>query len=80
MANGKPGDHAITDMLVHGLHPFPADIERMLRDLLVFNPAFPDDGRRFDEQLEWERRFYDWERGERLDEGRRALSIELEKH
>jgi len=58
MANGKPGDHPITDMLVHGMHPFPADIEQMVRKLLSLNPQFPDDGRRYNEQVEWDNRFF----------------------
>jgi hypothetical protein len=80
MANGKPGDHPITDMLVHGMHPFPADIEQMVRKLLSLNPQFPDDGRRYNEQVEWDNRFFAWERGEGLDEGRSALKTELARH
>lgn len=33
MPNGKPGDHPITDTLIHKSHPFPADIEAMLKKL-----------------------------------------------
>ena len=80
MPNGKPGDNPITDMLCHGLHPFPADIERMLRELLSLNPRFPDDGRAYLEQVAWVDRFFAWERGSELDEGRKALKEELAKH
>jgi len=80
MANGKPGDHPITDMYVHGLHPFTDDIEQMVRKLLSLNPKFPDDGRRYTEQVEWEHRFFDWEKGVGLEDGRRALKAELAKH
>jgi hypothetical protein len=38
MPNGKPGDHPLTDIFVHGLLPFPADIEKMIRKLWTVNP------------------------------------------
>lgn len=42
MANGKPGDHPITDMVSYGQHPFPIEIEELVRtahqlDPYVFN-------------------------------------------
>ena len=33
MPNGKPGDHPVTDLLVHGWHPFPEDIEALIREI-----------------------------------------------
>jgi hypothetical protein len=33
MPNGKIGDNPLSDMFVHGRHPFPPDIEEMLRTL-----------------------------------------------
>lgn len=77
MPNGKPGDHPLTDMLVHGLHPFPDDVERTLREILALDPIFPDGKRRWLEQAEWQRRLLDWERGLNLQEGREALEIVL---
>lgn len=73
MPNGKPGDHPLTDMLVHGKHSFPLDIEVMLREILAFDPNFPDGRRRYVDQVRWEQRFSDWEQGRNLDEGRDAL-------
>jgi hypothetical protein len=73
MANGKRGDNPVTDMLLHGLHPFPADIEVMLREVFALDPIFPDGKRRWLEQLEWLDRFNAWARGEQIDEGRAAL-------
>ena len=73
MPNGKPGDHPLTDMLAHGKHPFPADMESMLRRILAIEPSFPDGPRRYLDQLAWDRRFWDWEAGKNLDEGRQAL-------
>jgi hypothetical protein len=82
MPNGKPGDHPLTDMLVHGMHPFPMDMESLLREILAIDPAFPDGLRPYVKQVEWDRRFSDWERGLNLDEGRRELQavlVELRK-
>ena len=33
MPNGRPNDHAFSDLLVHGMHQFPSDIERLVREL-----------------------------------------------
>ena len=79
MPNGKPGDHPITDMLVHGMHPFPTDMEDLLRQVLLLDPNFPDGKRYYVEQVRWEHRFFDWERGKNLDEGRIALHKILEE-
>lgn len=73
MPNGKPGDSPLSDMLVHGLHPFPPDMETLLREVLRLRPNFPDGQFTYVEQLVWMRRFDDWARGENLEEGRTAL-------
>jgi len=73
MPNGRPGDHPLTDMLVHGAHPFPADMEALLREILAIDPGFPDGKRKYLEQIEWDDRFHEWAAGKNLDEGRRAL-------
>jgi len=77
MPNGKPGDHPLTDMLVHGKHPFPMNKETMLREILALDPIFPDGQRPYVDQVAWERRFSDWERGQELEDGRRALAAVL---
>lgn len=82
MPNGKPGDHPLTDMLVHGMHPFPPDIESLLRQVLEIAPRFPDDPRvahYYADQLGWEKSISDWEAGNNLDDGREALRAVLEK-
>ena len=79
MVNGKPGDHPVTDMLLHGMHPFPADMEAMLREILSLDPAFPDGKRYYVDQVRWEQRFFDWEKGKNLDEGREALRAVLDE-
>ena len=76
MPNGKPGDHPLTDMIVHGLHPFPPDIEDMLREILSLSPGFPDDkrfGRKYSDQLEWNRHICDIAAGRNVEAGRVAL-------
>jgi len=55
MANGKPGDHPFSDMLLHGRHPFPRDMEAMLRALYAKDPRITgeiEDG----DFLVWEKR------------------------
>jgi hypothetical protein len=79
MPNGKPGDHPLTDMLIHDAHSFPADMEAMLREILALDPAFPDGKRRYLDQLAWNRWFYDWEAGKNLDEGRIAMKAILDE-
>ncbi len=64
MANGKPGDNPITDMLIHGKHPFPPDIEAMLREIHAIDVEALW-------SLEWAP--FDWEKGEKLDEARERL-------
>ena len=73
MPNGKPGDHPLTDMLHLGLHPFPPDIEELLREVLALDPIFPDGKRPYVDQVRWEERFSEWKRGANLEEGRQAL-------
>jgi hypothetical protein len=79
MPNGKPGDDPMTDMLVHGKHPFPADMEAMLRDILALDRDFPDGKRAYLDGIKWEQRFHDWERGRNLDEGCEALKAVLQE-
>ncbi len=61
MPNGKPGDNPITDMLHHGAHPFPPDIEEMIRKLAAVAPHVLND-------LGWDP--FAWEAGKNLDDGR----------
>lgn len=71
MPNGKPGDNPITDMLIHGKHPFPSDIEEMIRRIHAINPGILHD-------LEWKP--FDWEQGKNLEEGREELKRLLIEH
>lgn len=79
MPGGKLGDHPISDILIHGKHPFPPDMEKTLREILALDPVFPDGKRLYVEQLAWEQRFFDWEAGKNLDDGRRAMNAVLDE-
>ena len=59
------------NLLVHGLHPFPRDIETMLLNLHRLGPSSILDG--------IQGQAYDWEEGKNLDEARRLLRAMLER-
>ena len=72
MPNGKPGDNPLTDMILHGAHPFPKDIEATLREIDSLGRAY---GRwPLGENWPYSPHELEWERGRNLDEGRRMLS------
>jgi hypothetical protein len=70
MPNGKPGDHPLNDMFSHGAHPFPSDVEAMVRRLAGIDPLLLD-------QVEQD--VFDWASGRRLDEWRAKLRELTEK-
>lgn len=71
MPNGKPGENPLSDMILHGAHPFPPEIEELLRKIDTLGrqagryplgenwPFTPDE--------------FEWERGENLEEAREVL-------
>lgn len=72
MPNGKHGDNPLSDLVVHGQHPFPRDIEEML---LRINAL----GRRpnrwpLGENWPFSPREFDWESGKDLESARRDLA------
>lgn len=71
MPNGKIGDNPLSDMIIHGKHLFPEDIENMLWKLREINPELLGD-------LEDEP--FDWAEGKNLDEGRELLKEMLTKY
>lgn len=71
MVNGKPHDHPVTDIVLHGLHPYPPDLEELVRQVNDRNPGVFND-------LEWAP--FDWEKGRFLDEARRLLQGLLQHH
>ena len=72
MVNGKHGDNPLTDLTIHGEHPFPPDIEKLL---LRIDELGRRDGRwALGENWPFSARQYAWQRGEDLDGARRDLT------
>jgi hypothetical protein len=69
MPNGKVHDHPITDTVVHGLHPFPPDLEDLVLRVHAQDPGVVND---------LEGAPFDWENGQHLPEARLLLSSLLE--
>jgi hypothetical protein len=72
MPNGKPGDNPLTDLVLHGAHPFPRDIERLLLEIHAL-------GRRagrwpLGENWPFSTREFDWEKGKDLAGAREVLT------
>ena len=72
MPNGKPSDNPLSDLVIHGAHPFPRDIEEMLLriDALGRRPGRWPLG----ENWPFSPREVDWEQGKDLEEARRLLA------
>jgi hypothetical protein len=66
MPAGSLGDHPLTDLLVHGQHPFPPDIEALVLRLRDVSPRYLD-------QIELSE-FIDWASNKNLDDGRTHLN------
>lgn len=71
MSMGSPGDSPITDLLVHGLHPFPSDIAEKIRRLHACAPTALN-------ELGWEP--FEWEAGKCLDDARVKLDALLARY
>ena len=74
--NGKLGDNPLSDLAIHGAHPFPPEIEALLLRVDAL-------GRRPDrwplgENWPFSPHEYSWERGEDLDEARAVLTNLIE--
>ena len=72
MPNGKHGDSPLSDLTIHGQHPFPPDIEALLLrvDALGRKPERWPLG----ENWPFSAREFDWEKGRDLDAARRDLT------
>ena len=64
MSDERPKEHPIRELLLHGGHPFPPDMEEMIQRLHLKAGAIT---------AEIAMDAYDWERGEQLDRGRKKL-------
>lgn len=76
MSNGKPYDNPLSDLAVHGMHPFPPDIEEMLLEIDELGRAsgrFP-----LGESWPYSPQEFDWEAGRKLDEARNIVRIFLD--
>lgn len=66
MPGGKIHDNPVTDLIIHGLHPFPPDIEMLILELIE-----KDQDSKIFNALKWAP--FDWEAGKYLDESRELL-------
>ena len=71
MSIENSSEHPIKAMFLHGKHPFPKDIEDMLRRLQMKPGAIT---------TEIAMDAFDWERGERLEVGRKKLQTLCKTH
>jgi hypothetical protein len=72
MPNGKHGDNPLSDLAIHGKHPFPSDIEKLLLRIDALGRGL---GRwPLGENWPFSPREFHWERGEDLDGARRDLA------
>ena len=72
MPNGRHGDNPLSDMTIHGAHPFPPDIEELLLRVHRLGRAV---GRwPLGENWPYSPREFDWAKGRNLQEARELLS------
>lgn len=64
MPNGKPHDNPISDIIIHGLHPFPEDLEILIKKLYQINSEIFN---------KLELAPFDWERGKYISEAKILL-------
>jgi hypothetical protein len=67
--NGAHGDHPITDLLIHGEHPFPTELEELVLKVHALNPdiidSFP---------------VWDWAKGKGVEQGIADLKVVLDRY
>jgi hypothetical protein len=72
LPNGNIGDNPLSDLTIHGRHPFPPDIEAMLLSIASLGRSI---GRwPLGQNWPFSPREFQWERGEDLDGARRDLA------
>ena len=72
MPNGKHGDNPLSDLTIHGAHPFPSDVEQMLLriDALGRRPGRWPLG----ENWPFSGQEFNWQHGRDLDNARQVLT------
>jgi len=69
--NGRPGDNPLSDLTIHGGHPFPPDIEELL---LRIDELGRREGRwALGEHWPYSPREFDWAEGKDLEEAHLLL-------
>ena len=76
MPNGKEGDHPLSDMTIHGRHPFPIQIEDLLRQILDLDPGYFNARDPREEQFSYEK-LDQWRDRICVEEGVAQLTAEL---
>ena len=76
MPNGKPGDSPLSDLAVHGAHPFPDEIEELL--LRVDGLGRRPDRWPLGENWPFYPRELEWAAGRNLDEAHELLTHLIE--
>ncbi len=71
MTTERTKEHPIRELLLHGQHPFPKDMEDMILRLNLKPNAIT---------AEIAMDAYDWERGEQLERGRKKLRALCASH
>ena len=71
MPNGRVHDHPVTDTIVHGLHPYPPDLEELVIQVHARDPGV------FNDLVDAP---FDWEQGRFLAEARALLTGLILEH
>ncbi|KAA9131998.1 hypothetical protein F3N42_07455 [Marinihelvus fidelis] len=77
MANGKPHDNPLSDLVIHGMSSFPAEMESLLlqiNELGRMQGRFP-----LGENWPFSHKEFDWAKGRAIDAGMVLLQELLEK-
>ena len=70
--NGTPGDNPLSDLTIHGKHPFPPEVEELLLRIEAIGSR---EGRwPLGENWPYSPREFDWEQSRNLDEAHALLT------
>lgn len=77
MANGKPHDNPLSDLVIHGMNSFPDEIESLLlqiHELGRMQGRYP-----LGENWPFSHQEFDWAKGQSINRGMRLLQDLLDK-